>query len=94
VHRSNALRKAFPKAIYAHFLRIVDEIAEKNGARFVQLGDLNLKLTDSDMREPSHMSFRGAKTLTAALADRVIEPIIAPQPKVTKKKPKPTTKPN
>jgi hypothetical protein len=85
VHRSNALRKAFPRAIYAHFLRIVDDVAERNCARFVKLGDLGLKLTDSDMREPSHMSFRGAHKLTQALADRIVKPILVPQQPAKKK---------
>lgn len=91
VHRSNALRKAFPEAIYAHFLQIIDDVAERNGARFVKLSDLGLKLTDADMREPSHMSYRGAMKLTGAVTDRVVKPLIAPQPKATKKH-KPTTR--
>jgi hypothetical protein len=97
VHRSNALRKAFPKALYARFLRIVDDVAERNGARFVKLGDLGLKLTDSDMREPSHMSYRGAQRLTETLTLRVLKPIFAPQAHEkakTKKKRKASTVPS
>ena len=97
VHRSNALRKAFPRPLYARFLRIIDDVADRNGARFVKLGDLGLKLTDSDMREPSHMSYRGAQRLTETLSLRVLKPIFAPQTHEkakAKKKRKATTVPS
>ena len=91
VHRSQALRRAFPRSLYARFLRVVNDAADRHGARFVELGDLNLDLNDLDMREPSHMSYRGAMKLTDALADRIVKPILAPQ---AGKKRKATTVPS
>ena len=89
VHQSKALRDALPKGFYKRFTDFVHEHVGRHGDRFVRLEDLKLKLNDADMREPSHMSFRGASKLTEALADQVVTPMLRGDKK--RKKPATTT---
>ena len=97
VHTSKALRDALPKGFYRRFTEYVTKLAGEYGDRYVRLEELNLKLDDTDMREPSHMSVQGATKLTNALADHVIAPLLgeASHAKAkVKKRPATTTAPS
>ena len=55
----------------------MDRVAAKTGVPFLRHLDLGVLFPEKDFREQSHLNYAGAEKLGAALADRVIVPMLA-----------------
>jgi hypothetical protein len=70
------LREHLPLGAFDRFRRSVAAIADAHGLTFLTIDELGLALTRLDFREPSHLNPSGGETLTRAVAQRLVIPVL------------------